>query len=88
MACPTCGETMKNLGGSPPAQRYFWCPRCGTLKRDDPLSGDIFNEAPKLVERCREFERTGFGVNIADKIREAWRRLGIAEAINTPASRS
>jgi transposase len=82
MACPTCGETMQNLGGSPPAQRYFWCPRCGTLKRDDPLSGDIFNEAPKLVHLSR---------NVARNCLEAWyamNREGVLDCLETPAERA
>lgn len=35
MPCPTCNETMQNVGATD--QRIFWCPRCGTLKLE---SGD------------------------------------------------
>lgn len=30
MACPTCDHTMQGISDG-----YFWCPRCGTLKRRD-----------------------------------------------------
>ena len=45
MSCPTCDHTMHSLGTAP---RYFWCPRCGTIKS---CEADI--AAPALVDRCR-----------------------------------
>ena len=45
MSCPTCDHTMQRL-----PLHIFWCPRCGTLKTPGERE-----EAPKLVERCREF---------------------------------
>ena len=34
MACPTCDHTMHSLGQLVSGERYWWCPRCGTLKGD------------------------------------------------------
>jgi hypothetical protein len=92
MACPTCSETMQNLGLSDRepvgmTRRVFWCPRCGTLREElsDIGAAQTNDEAPKLVARCREFEELvphGAGVI------PLWKRVGIAEAIYPPNLRT
>ena len=79
MACPTCSHTMQGLGSD--VLTLFWCPRCGTISR---INGDFRDdEAPKLVERCREFEgqlhRPGWFAQVAV---DSWQQLGIAESIH------
>lgn len=34
MACKTCDHTMTGLGRVESGYRYYWCPRCGTLKAE------------------------------------------------------
>ncbi len=55
MACLTCSHTMQrvNSGGNP---CVFWCPRCGTIESESPISGaentrSEWNE-PKIVHRA------------------------------------
>ncbi len=86
MACPTCSHTMQCVTApSFGVIGVFWCPRCGTIKRQtDTPNGDTA-EVPKLVERCREFYP--HWVMLSDPAANAWRRLGIAESINTPEGR-
>lgn len=93
MSCPTCDHTMEMVGD------YFisvaHCPRCGTLTvtrtttdgdgDEEKLSHHSNTYVPKLVERCREFER-GIPTNVVSEMRE-WKRIGIAEAINKPEER-
>ncbi len=82
MACPTCSHTMQTFGSI----GNFWCPRCGTIKRDHP--GCDTTEAPKLVERCREFrDKAENGMGLSSASAHLWHRLGIAESINTPEKR-
>lgn len=76
MACPTCDHTMNGLG-----DRWFWCPRCGTLR--DESENFKASRAPALVERCRNFEMTNRGLNWI----ELWHQLGIEESINLPDAR-
>jgi hypothetical protein len=84
MPCPTCDHTMTKI-----VQDVYWCPRCGTL--GEVVPGDsvgeykLVGEAPKLVERCREFEQRLTLVTAGDG--RPWHTLGIAEAINTPENR-
>lgn len=87
MSCPTCGHTMQSLGMMEmSAIRYFWCPRCGTLKSE--RCGHDFIESPKLVERCREFGKNHLAEHtVSIKDFKAWTGLGIAESINTPEDR-
>lgn len=85
MSCPTCACTMQFLGGID--LRRYWCPRCGTLKEE---SGGLSNRreshaAPKLVERCREFEQRLVLVTAGDG--RPWHALGIGEAIRRPEDR-
>ena len=66
----------------------WWCPRCGTIKGE--WQATKFAEAPKLVERCREFEAKTLP-HIHKPILDAkndWHRLGIAEAIHLPKDRA
>lgn len=90
MSCPTCAHTMNDLGLSAPpltarepVRRVYWCPRCGTLREElsDAAGHQTNDEAPKLVERCREL-----GETLAPPWAALWRRLGIAEAIDTPGA--
>lgn len=37
MSCQECSHTMQGLGKVESGMRYFWCPRCGTLKGDHEL---------------------------------------------------
>jgi tRNA(Ile2) C34 agmatinyltransferase TiaS len=48
MACPTCNQTMQNLGV--PGERKFWCPNCGTLKAEQ-TNGHVDIEAPTVIRR-------------------------------------
>lgn len=73
MSCPNCDHTMQQIDVS----KYFWCPRCGTLKPEDG-----FAETPKLVLRCRDFEHF-----VNEDLSVAWHRLGIEESINPPGNR-
>jgi hypothetical protein len=75
MPCPTCDHTMQQLTNG-----VFWCPRCGTLRRDgvDEFSIDM---QPMLVKRCRQFTQdNGEGW----EWKKLWHRLGIQEAIHPP----
>ena len=85
MACPTCSNTMQNLGV--PDARVFWCSRCGTIRtfRSDGASESA---VPALIERIHNLkavmtDRVGFH----DFDKRTWHRLGIDEAINLPADR-
>jgi uncharacterized C2H2 Zn-finger protein len=64
----------------------FWCPRCGTIRttsKDETEQWVNTDDVPKLVERCREIERSAHPVPLF----QMWHRLGIAEAINLPGQR-
>lgn len=86
MSCPTCSCTLQNLGldaGPELNVRVFWCPRCGTIRRE---VGDwSADDVPRLVGRCRQFAAAMVsGVCHATD----WIRLGISEAINKPGERA
>lgn len=52
MPCPTCNQTMQNLGLDTSPKRTFWCPNCGTLKT---VCGDFEeSERPALVRRLQD----------------------------------
>lgn len=72
MPCETCGHTMERFTAF-----KFWCPRCGTVL--DVQSEYPKSEAPKLVDRCRQFEGM-FAAGEASG-EDAWRRYGIEESI-------
>jgi hypothetical protein len=81
MPCPTCAHPMRAAGENKVAT-LFWCPRCGTLCEDCGVNG--FATAPKLVERCREYQDQ----QIFDpKDAAEWHRLGITESIQPPERR-
>lgn len=84
MACPTCGHTMQNVGGTD--HRVYWCNRCGTLLEKGPNEWER-KEAPMLVERCREFEQHASEAATVLQVVRMWHRLGITESINTPGDR-
>lgn len=89
MPCPTCDHTLQAVTADVPAvggRPVFWCPRCGTLCHGNDC------EAPKLVERCREWEVALWGclaeIPISPEVlKEQWHRVGIAESINLPGNR-
>ncbi len=97
MSCPTCDHTMAGLN-TVGVIRYWHCGRCGTLvsevkgaqNPDGSLAPPVI-EVPKLVERCREYERIMLDIPTLRKGSEFmqhmsghWRRLGIEEAIYHP----
>ncbi len=83
MRCPTCSHAMEAVQTEP--TRIFHCHRCGTLKQEFPTGACAARWwAPRLVERCREFEATILSSTIR---RVDWHRLGIAEAICLPEDR-
>ena len=85
MPCPTCDHTLESLGRSDRGDVFFLCPRCGTVKVDALENHGDKVYVPKLVERCREFERTFPPGNPPSvSYSREWERLGIAEAINPP----
>lgn len=59
---------------------YFYCPRCGTLRRE--FSEVESAEVPKIVERCRAFAAGLAGADLAN-----WIGFGVAESINKPGER-
>ena len=82
MSCVTCTHTM-DLIGEADRCRYYHCPRCGTMfVKSDGSQADRW-WAPKLVERCREFEAT-----LGPAWGALWHRLGIKESIHRPEDRS
>ncbi len=78
MSCETCGHTMEGF-----AAFTFHCPRCDTVKiirPGHPLGDAVY--VPKLVERCREFERSFPPGNPPTvSYSDWWKRLGITESI-------
>lgn len=87
MSCPTCGHTMEGLLQNSVccAIKTFICPRCGTMKHE---SGErVTYDIPKLVERCRAYQKEFGKENIAQYYRNEWKRLGITESINMPENR-
>ena len=79
---------MTCLGQIEDGDRYFWCPRCGSLKRMVPCGGED-TDAPGLVNRCRVFEAwcaEGIGWKDTNTFKK-WFGIGIAESINVPGER-
>jgi hypothetical protein len=64
----------------------FWCPRCGTICGQTDIPQGDRPQAPKLVERCREFEKSLVAAGMMTDV-QPWRTLGIAESIHPPADR-
>jgi hypothetical protein len=90
MTCPTCDHTMQCLeGGHFGKTGIHWCPRCGTIY----FAREGFDDrrsVPMLVERCGAYEAGLKDCRTPSRsfLISDWRRLGIAEAINTPENRS
>ncbi len=85
MSCPTCSHTMTPLGYCN-GGTWLYCQRCGTASHYDQISamdGPPTVIVPKLVERCRDFKAEG----LPREHSERWRKIGIAESINTPEKR-
>lgn len=74
MPCSVCSHTLHKVCRSTDGRDVFWCPRCGTLRTDYGGFGD--DHLPKLVERCRQFEKT---MDARDCAR--WHSVGIKESI-------
>ncbi len=53
---------MEGLGRTDGGDRIFWCPRCGTIRTRELISGTVavpvayreLDDTPKLVERSRQ----------------------------------
>lgn len=98
MSCPTCDHTMERIThAGEPVQAVFWCPRCGTIRTrmDTMPAGESDDAVPKLVERCREFGKLQYLVpapseerTAIHRMRDEWKRLGIAESIHTESQRA
>ena len=84
MSCNTCDHTMESIRGGNEDLRLFLCPRCGTVKIEDANETEPIVYVPKLVERCREFERR---IGIRPVVEGLWHSLGIRESINRPEER-
>lgn len=92
MSCPTCDHTMQGLLSADDcdllAPRFFWCPRCGTLRTQGVDGERTVDESPKLVERCRRFRQWMRKASEAkSKVYDEWCRYGIAESITKPEDR-
>lgn len=83
MSCPTCDHTMQCV-----ADWVFWCPRCGTVGERSGVMAALQSQAPKLVERCKEFSKTMLSKQNASGFemwfKAHWHRVGIAESIDRP----
>jgi hypothetical protein len=85
--CPTCSHTLARVGPVALSMAVAICDRCGTCVVS--VRGDIGWEArdtyvPKLVGRCREYEKA-FAEGTA--FSRSWHTLGIRESINRPEDR-
>ena len=85
MSCETCGHTMQSLGGGGD-DVWHWCPRCGTLGRRSLIGSGGGQEAPRLVESCRQFEKDVFSDRVFN-VGRLWKDAGLAESINKPEDR-
>ncbi len=85
MSCPTCGHTMGRLCVVDDVA-FFHCERCGTAAVKTPHNDEPYVYAPKLVERCREFQRLHRS-NFDEFMGDDWQRLGFAESIAKPEDR-
>lgn len=98
MACPTCDHTMDNVcredtpvasGQLVVTRRVYYCPRCGTMTILHDATGRVDTYVPKIVERCRKFEKeVVVGMfRPGEAPRDDWTQIGIAESINPPGKR-
>jgi hypothetical protein len=90
MACPTCNHMLEGIGHRE-FHRFWYCHRCGTLVEESRSAHDGPNGwvvlsvyAPKLVGRCREFEKF---LHVEPGEMAGWQRLGIADSIRLPKDR-
>ncbi len=86
MPCPTCDHTLECVisPADPPligALIIKHCPRCGTMVTGTQVY------VPKLVERCRQLEKSYVSCDEYPPLTKDWRRIGLAEAINLPDAR-
>jgi len=61
MACKTCDHTMQGLGKVESGARYFWCPRCGTLKEEG--RGREQSDVPRAWTRAMKVLRRLVAIN-------------------------
>lgn len=80
MACLTCGHVMKTLGDD-----WWWCPRCGTLTRDDGEEG-MHHEIPALVKYTRQLVAALEGQSLTSHL-AVMARAAAQEASLTPEER-
>lgn len=73
MSCPSCSHTMHRLSNEPV---YFWCPRCGTIRRVTAESDPPDIGVPALIERVRACHEC-----LPAEGKKAFHILGITEAI-------
>lgn len=86
--CPTCSHTLSALTSN--GVTAFWhCERCGTVVESmydgKPIGRNAY--VPKLVGRCREFEKIALSSRGVEE-NDVWHRLGIPESINLPENRT
>lgn len=79
MACPTCAHTMQCLEG-----RWFWCPRCGSIKRDTLHVNDA---KPDVIERIRDFVRMLDHTPAGRWLRDEMHKCGVLESVHVPGER-
>jgi len=80
---------MEGLGQNDRADNIFHCPRCGTVKVDAFGQHGDKVYVPRLIHRCRGFEKDPLMplLAVSGEIGKLWNRLGIAESINLPKDR-
>lgn len=87
--CPTCSHTLGCLCVHEGMQ-FVNCEQCGTVVVRI-LEGGYPDRVyvPKLVERCRTFEKKTVNVGAVDEdqLKDRWQITGIAESINRPEDR-
>jgi hypothetical protein len=92
MSCPTCDHTMESIGVTAEGLRYFWCPRCGTLRSKNGMAETGHDEIthPKLVDRCRGFVADFCSGELKDlnEVSHSLNYHGIEEAIHIPSERT
>lgn len=88
--CPTCGHTLAAVSTARDfSRRVTMCSRCGTVIVSERCHHSwklLAMYVPKLVGRCQQFEEMLFD-QVLSPLPDAWRRLGIYEAIHRPEDR-
>jgi hypothetical protein len=85
MACPNCDHTMQKIATAPAGDKTYWCPRCGTIRRELWSFPTPIDERPKLVCRVRQFLRTFTRSEYRAAIDA--HRLGVVESCLPPGNR-